>query len=98
MKRGTTRYDAEFKQRAVKLALSSSQSILKTANELGVNPNTLYRWISLANIKQESPPAGSPQNFDLQAELMRLRKENVRLQEEREILKKAATYFAQQSK
>ena len=89
-------YTSEFKESAVKLATESDQPISKTAEELGVNPNTLHTWIS----KYRGPQlqkASQVENEHLYDELKRLRKENKRLTEERDILKKAAAYFAKES-
>jgi transposase len=90
----TKKYSAEFKERAVKLAVESDQSIAQTARDLGVNENTLHTWIGTYHraARQEQ----QVQDEHLYAELKRLRKENARLKEEREIRKKAAAYFAQQ--
>jgi transposase len=87
-------YPAEFKERAVKLAVESEQSMAQTARDLGVNENTLHTWIG----KYHRAERHEQQVHDehLYDELKRLRKENTRLKEEREILKKAAAYFAQQ--
>jgi transposase len=87
-------YPAEFKERAVKLAVESEQSIAQTARELGVNENTLHTWIGKYHRTEHQEK--EVQNEHLYEELKRLRKENGRLKEEREILKKAAAYFAQQ--
>ena len=89
-------YNAEFKQSAVKLAIESDQPVSQTAQELGVNPNTLHTWIS----KHSKPVEGKSQRTDehLYEELKRLKKENVRLKEERDILKKAAAYFAKETR
>lgn len=89
------KYDKEFKAQAIKLALSSSQSILKTANELGVKGTTLYSWIK-AN-RETHIQAEGDRGIDVHNELAKLRKENARLREEREILKKAAAFFAKES-
>ena len=89
-------YTPEFKASAVKLAIESDQPVFKTANELGVNANTLHTWIS----KYRGPQiqkAGPVHEEHLYDELKRLRKENKRLAEERDILKKAAAYFAKES-
>ena len=88
------KYPAEFKERAVKLAVESDQPIAQTARDLGVNENTLHTWIGKyhRSARQEQ----EVQDEHLYEELKRLRKENARLQEERDILKKAAAYFAQQ--
>jgi transposase len=87
-------YPAEFKKRAVKLAVESDQPIAQTARDLGVNENTLHTWIGkyhrAARLEQQT------QDEHIDEEVKRLRKENARLQEERDILKKAAAYFAQQ--
>jgi transposase len=89
-------YTTEFKESAVKLAIESDQPISVTADELGVNKNTLHTWIS----KYRGPwqqKAGSTADEHLYDELKRLRKENKRLTEERDILKKAAAYFAKEN-
>ena len=90
----TKKYPAEFKECAVKLAVESEQSIAQTARDLSVNENTLHTWIGkyhrVARQEQQVNDA------HLYEELKRLRKENARLKEERDILKKAAAYFAQQ--
>ncbi|MEN8180160.1 MAG: transposase [Pseudomonadota bacterium] len=89
-------YTSEFKESAVKLAIKSDQPVSVTAEELGVNKNTLHTWIS----KYRGPQlqkAGQVENEHLYDELKRLRKENKRLTEERDILKKAAAYFAKEN-
>jgi len=90
----TKKYPAAFKERAVKLAVESDQSIAQTARDLGVNENTLHTWIGKYHRVERQEK--EVHNEHLYEELKRLRKENARLQEEREILKKAAAYFAQQ--
>jgi transposase len=90
----TKSYPAEFKERAVKLAVESGQPIAQTARDLGVNENTLHTWIGKYHRAERQEKAINDEH--LYEELKRLRKENTRLKEEREILKKAAAYFAQQ--
>ena len=87
-------YPAEFKERAVKLAVESDQPIAQTARDLGVNENTLHTWIGKYHrtVHQEK----EVNDEHLYEEVKRLRQENARLKEEREIFKKAAAYFAQQ--
>jgi transposase len=87
-------YPAEFKERAVKLAVESDQPIAQTARDLGVNENTLHTWIGKYHRVERQEK--QVQDEHLYEELKRLRKENSRLKEERDILKKAAAYFAQQ--
>jgi transposase len=88
------KYPAECKERAVKLAVESDQPMAQTARDLGVNENTLHTWIGQYHrtVRQEQ----EVNDEHLYEELKRLRKENARLKEERDILKKAAAYFAQQ--
>jgi transposase len=85
-----SKYDKSFKEEAVRLALTTNQPIAKTAYDLDLKDSTLYAWVSRA--KNKAPKIadenGNPAN--LIEELNRLRKENTRLKEEREILKKAA--------
>ena len=90
----TKKYPAAFKERAVKLAVESDQSIAQTARDLGVNENTLHTWIGKYHRAERQEQ--QVQDEHVYEELKRLRKENARLKEERDILKKAAAYFAQQ--
>ena len=89
-------YSSQFKQDAVKLAVESNQSVAQTARDLGVNANTLYTWITKFHQPEPSTAKGAGGNNPYD-ELKRLRKENARLKEERNILKKAAAYFAKNS-
>jgi transposase len=92
------KYDKSFKQQAIQLALTSDQSIAKTASELGVLESTLYSWVS--NLKTEKPVETSKEVDvgKLHEELLKLRKDNQRLKETCDILKKATTFFANDSK
>jgi transposase len=90
----TRKYTAEFKERAVQLAVESDQAIAQTARDLGVNENTLHTWIGKYHRAERQEKEVNDEH--VYEELKRLRKENTRLKEEREILKKAAAYFAQQ--
>lgn len=89
-------YTSEFRESAVKLAIESDQSVSKTAEELGVNKNTLHTWISKYH-RPQTQKAGRVEEEHIYDELKSLRKENKRLKEERDILKKAAAYFAKES-
>lgn len=100
MSRSVKKYTTEFKQEAVNLALRSP-SIVNTAKELGVPPATLYTWIHTIKMKSGSAPADANGSKDMAAlieENRRLHKELAIAREEKEILKKAATYFAQHQK
>jgi transposase len=101
MTRQVRRYPKEFKDEAVKLALKSS-SIRNTATELGVPVGTLHTWLEQLKKKDDLPSASKPPaNQDiglLLEENRRLHKELAVVKEEKEILKKAAAYFAQHQK
>lgn len=90
-------YTEEFREQAIKLAFSSG-SIKNTANELGIPSATLSTWIH--NLKKKgdltkSNVSDAKDMATLIEENRRLHKELSIAKEEREILKKAAAYFAQ---
>jgi transposase len=85
-------YPEQFKRDAVALVRSSEKSIPELANELGVSPQSLRNWV-----KQTELDAGKRRDgltSEEREELRRLRRENRRLVQEREIFKKAAAFFA----
>src|SRR5215510_7388121 len=67
------KYPAEFKERAVKLAVASEQPIAQTARDLGVNENTLHTWIGKYHRAERQEQ--QVQDEHLYEELKRLRKE-----------------------
>lgn len=85
------RYPAELKAEAVKQVTERGHGVVEVANHLGVSGKSLYLWVRLAN---EQPGVGSGENAVLKAEVSRLKAELKRANEERDILKKTATYFA----
>jgi transposase len=91
------RYTPEFKDDAVDLVIKQGYSCAEASRRLGINPNNIVRWVRLHRDQQESAESGSASPKELQAEIQQLRKENKRLQMEREILKKAAAFFAKES-
>ena len=94
-----TTYTKEFKQEAVRLMATSNRPASEIAMELGIRRNMLYKWKEQLAIKGESAfsSRGRPKQEN-QSELIKLRQENERLQEEVDILKKAAAYFARELK
>lgn len=90
-KRKVTQYTTEFKQSSAKLAATSDQPISQTAQDLGVHVTTLHGWV-----KKFYPNAtvNKPSESDLTEEVKILRKKVARLTQERDILKKATAYFA----
>jgi transposase len=92
-----SRYPEEFRREAVQLALSTDDSRASVARRLGVNETTLRNWVAdhlAEEARQADPLAVSPSEFE---ELRRLRREVAELRTEREILRKAAAYFAQET-
>lgn len=83
-----------FRREAVRIALTSGLTRREVASDLGVGLSTLSKWIQLSR-PADMPPAS---DIDLAKENERLRKENRLLLEEREVLKKATVFFANQNK
>ena len=88
------RYPVEFKAEAVKQVTERGHGVVKVAKRLGMSDKSLYLWVRLA---QQHQGVGHGENVTLKAEVSRLKAELKRANEEREILKKAATYFAKLS-
>ena len=89
-------YTREFKLRAVAL-LEEGKSVPQLSKELDVSESNLYSWRAKFRIQKENAFSNEPQEDAQSLELRRLRAENARLKEEREILKKAAAWFAKES-
>ena len=92
MPRSRPPYPPEFRAEAVRLVRSSGEPIPKIAQELGVSAQTLRNWW----VSQTGVDAGDKEGLktDERARLRELERENRRLREEREILRKAAAFFA----
>jgi transposase len=88
------RYPAEFKAEAVRQVTERGHGVVDVANRLGMSDKSLYLWVRLA--KDRAVP-GSGETAQLKAEVSRLKADLKRANEERDILKKAATYFAKLS-
>ena len=86
-------YSSEFKTQAISLVIDAKRPASEIARELGINVNTLYNWLSPVTAKSIKKPA----NEDILAENKRLKKELAQAELERDILKKAAAYFASQT-
>lgn len=85
------KHSQEFRDEAVRVARARTAPLAQIARELGVNDNTLRMWV------REAGPAPPPPNEDERSELQRLRREVRQLRMERDILKKAAAFFAKHS-
>ena len=88
-------YSPEFRRQAVELVRSSGASIPQIADELGVSPQSLRNWVKQGQLDSAERRDGL--TSDEREELRRLRRENRRLQQEREILKAAAAFFARET-
>ena len=89
-------FSAEFKRDAVARISASGQGLSHTARALGIDPSLLLAWRS--KLEKANVSAGPAQKESLEEENRRLRRENASLREDREILKKAATFFAKESR
>lgn len=89
------KYTAEYKEQAVKLSLEPGSSVNQVAEDLGINANMLSRWRKKYDMRQNGrtrfPGSGRPRDAELAGLQRRVRE----LEMERDILKKAAVYFAQ---
>jgi transposase len=87
------RYTEEFKIEAVRQVTDRGYSVTEVADRLGVTTHSLYAWLKKHGAKDKS----GQELDEAQRELRRLKAELRRVTEERDILKKAATYFAKES-
>jgi transposase len=84
-------YPPEFRREAVEL-VRQGRSIPDVAESLGVSPQSLRNWVKQAQLDRGERDDGL--TTDERAELARLRRENQRLRQERDLLKRAAAFFA----
>ncbi len=95
-KRPRRTFTPEFKAEAVRLCRVGDRSIAQVAKDLDLTATALREWVHRADVDAGKGPAGALTS-DERAELARLRREIKQLQMERDILKKAAKYFARES-
>lgn len=92
-----SKYPPEFRREAVELVKTSDRSRVEIARSLGISDNTLANWMAAdrdAEARSADPNGLSETERE---ELRRLRKENIELRTDREILRKAAAYFARET-
>jgi transposase len=85
------KYSEQFRRDAVELVRSSDRPLAQVARELGVNHETLRNWVKIADRLEVTPPDAAAQD-----EVRALRKRVAELELEKEILRKAAAYFAKE--
>lgn len=90
----SSHYTEEFRISSAKLAVESSQTISQTARDLRIKVNTLHTWIDKYH-KSKEPNMQQKQRQ--QSEVQQLKKQLALVTQERDLLKKAAAYFAKES-
>ena len=96
-KRKRQDYPKEFREDAVKLVIEKGYNCTEVGRRLGINHSNVSRWVRKYRNLQENTTLGGLSPSEIEAENRRLRKENKRLLMEREILRKAAAFFAKES-
>ena len=93
MGRSRKKYDEEFKRNAVKLSYASPKTVKEIANDLGIHENLLYNWRRKYTAEGDKTKYATleEENRDLQRQLAEVKME-------RDMLKKAAAYFAKNQK
>ena len=95
-KRKRRKFTPEVKAETVRLVRESKKTIAEIARDLELTESALRSWVAQAEVDAGQGPAGSLTTSERE-ELTRLRRENKVLQQEREILKKAAAFFAKEN-
>jgi len=91
-----TVYSKEFKIEAIKMVLESNDSVPAIASKLGIQPNQLYNWMQSHRLPGEIKSMIN-KHKDMESEIRELKKKLARAEQEKEILKKAAAYFAKEA-
>jgi transposase len=91
---GRQRYTPEFKDEAVRQVTERGHSVQEVAARLGVPGHSLYKWMKA--VKPSKDEERSDELLETKKEVLKLRAELRRVQEERDILKKGAAYFAKE--
>ncbi len=89
------RYTPEFKDEAVRQVTEKGHSVQEIAARLGVSSHSLYKWVK--GVRPEKDEERADELLEAKKQILKLRAELRRVQEERDILKKAAAYFARES-
>ena len=89
------RYTPEFKDEAVRQVLEKGHTVPAVAEHLGVSAHSLYKWVNA--VKPNDHESQANELIEARSEVLRLRAQLRRAEEERDILKKAARYFAKES-
>jgi transposase len=87
------RFSPEFKDEAVRQIVDRGYSVAEVSERLGVSQHSLYKWVKA--IKPDKTDEQAAALVEARSEVLKLRAQLKRVEEERDILKKAARYFAQ---
>ncbi len=88
------RYTPEFKDEAVRQVLERGYSVAEVSERLGVSTHSLYKWVN--TVKPNNAEEQVSELLEAKSEILKLRAQLRRTEDERDILKKAARYFASQ--
>jgi transposase len=88
------RFPPEFKDEAVRQIVERGYKVTEVAERLGVSTNSLYKWVKA--VKPDKKVQNTAELVEAKSEVLKLRAQLRRTEEERDILKKAARYFAAQ--
>lgn len=92
----TQRYTPEFKEEAIRQVVQRGHTVAEVSARLGVSSHSLYQWIKA--IKPDHTEKQAAELVEAKSEVLKLRAQLHRTEEERDILKKAARYFAREPK
>jgi transposase len=90
----TQRFTPEFKQEAVRQIVDRGYSVAEVSARLGVSSHSLYKWVK--SVKPDKAEKQASELLEAKSEILKLRAQLHRTEEERDILKKAARYFAKE--
>jgi len=90
----TQRFTPEFKQEAVRQVVDRGYSVAEVSARLGVSSHSLYQWVK--SVKPDKTEKQATELIEAKSEILKLRAQLRRTEEERDILKKAARYFAKE--
>jgi len=88
------RYSPEFKDEAVRQIIDRGYSVSEVSERLGVSSHSLYKWVKA--VSPDKTEENAAELVEAKSEILRLRAQLRRTEEERDILKKAARYFAKE--
>ena len=91
----TQRFTPEFKQEAVRQIVDRGYSVAEVSARLGVSSHSLYKWVK-KTVTPDQTEKQATELLEAKSEILRLRAQLHRTEEERDILKKAARYFAKE--